>query len=134
MRMTTLSKAALWQRIRALGMKSLGLLWLLWIGIQQSIHTTIQYALRHGADLGLPGNLADWSDTHALRAVMLRGHDAVGNLLLGDLARERFINAQAPVPISAAAKAVDYLRLAREAVRGELPGSSAGGEQPKFAA
>ena len=72
MRMTTLSKAALWQRIRALGMKSLGLLWLLWIGIQQSIHTTIQYALRHGADLGLPGNLADWSDTHALRAVMLR--------------------------------------------------------------
>jgi hypothetical protein len=92
------------------------------------------YALRHGADLGLPGNLADWSDTHALRALMLRGHDAVGNLLLGDLARERFINAQAPMPISAAAKAIEYLRLAREAVRGESPGSSAGGEQPKFAA
>ena len=46
------------------------------------------YAARHAADLGLPARLIDWSDTHALRALLVHGHDAVGNLLLGDGARD----------------------------------------------
>lgn len=90
------------------------------------------YAARHGAGLGLPARLADWTDAHALRALLAHGHDVVGNLLLGETARERFLAAPVPVPIAGEAVAEEYPRLAREAALGERPGSSAGGEQPKF--
>lgn len=92
------------------------------------------YATRHGPALGLPARLTDWTDTHALRALLAHGHDLVGNLLPGDLARERFLATPLPTPIRAQDKAVAYVRLAGDAARGEIPGSSAGGEQPKFAA
>jgi hypothetical protein len=90
------------------------------------------YAARHGTELGLPERLTDWTDTHALRALLAHGHDVVGNLLLGDAARDRFLAAAAPDPIMEGRKAEEYARLALEAARGEMPGSSAGGEQPKF--
>lgn len=92
------------------------------------------YAARHGAELGLPQRLAEWNDTHALRALLMNGHDVVGNLLLGDIARERFLTSHAPLAIAAAGKAADFARLASQAAQGETPGSSAGGEQPKFTA
>jgi hypothetical protein len=92
------------------------------------------YAARHGGALGLPARLVDWSDSHALRALLANGEDIVGNLLLGDAARDRFIAAALPVPIAEAQKAERYATLAREAAGGEMPGSSAGGEQPKFIA
>ncbi len=92
------------------------------------------YAARHAAELGLPERLTDWTDTHALRTLMAHGHDVVGNLLLGDIARDRFINAAAPYPITEEQKVEEYARLALEAARGEIPGTSAGGEQPKFTA
>lgn len=92
------------------------------------------YAARHAASLGLPERLVDWSDTHALRALIAHGHDVVGNLLLGDAARDHFLAAALPSPIAKLAKPTEYVRLAREAARGETPGSSAGGEQPKFTA
>jgi hypothetical protein len=88
------------------------------------------WAARHAAPLGLPSRLNEWSDTHALRALLAHGEDAVGNLLLGDLARERFLSAPAPVPVDVSR----YPGLAEAAERGDLPGSSAGGEQPKFVA
>ena len=90
------------------------------------------YAARYGAELGLPASLSDWTDTHALRALLVHGHDVVGNLLLGEIARERFLSEQSPVPVSEARKAEHYAQLAAEAARGDIPGSSAGGEQPKF--
>jgi DNA-binding transcriptional ArsR family regulator len=92
------------------------------------------YAARHGAALGLPERLTDWTDTHALRALLAHGHDVVGNLLLGDSARERFLEAPAIEPIAEQRKPAEYARLALEACRGEIVGSSAGGEQPKFTA
>ena len=92
------------------------------------------YVARHGAALGLPARLGDWSDTHALQALLVHGHDAVGNLLLGDTARGQFLAMAAGAPIPMAGKPATYARLAREAARGESPGSSAGGEQPKFSA
>ena len=91
------------------------------------------YAARHGAGLGLPERLANWSDTHALRALLAHGHDGLGNLLLGELARNLFLAAPLPEPVAVGEKAERYARLALDAARGELPGSSAGGEQPKFA-
>jgi len=65
-----------------------------------------------------------------LRALVAHGDDVVGNLLLGDFARDRFIDAPAPLPVDPA----QYPALAEAAERGDLPGSSAGGEQPKFPA
>lgn len=90
------------------------------------------YAARHGAELGLPERLTDWKDTHALRALIVQGNDVVGNLLLGDIARDRFLAAPIPDPVMEGQKAGEYARLALESARGEMPGSSAGGEQPKF--
>lgn len=92
------------------------------------------YAARHGAALGLPERLTDWTDTHALRALLAHGHDVIGNLLLGDSARERFLETPVIEPITEDQKPAEYARLALEASRGEIAGSSAGGEQPKFIA
>jgi hypothetical protein len=92
------------------------------------------YAARYGAELGLPQRLTDWTDTHVLRALLAHGHDQVGNLLLGDAARSRFLAAPIPEPIAEEGRGAEYVRLALEAARGEMPGSSAGGEQPKFIA
>lgn len=92
------------------------------------------YVAQHAQALGLPPNLSDWRDAHALRALMAHGHDAVGNLLLGDLARDQFLHNPVPEPIAQAHKGECYARLAEAAARGDQPGSSAGGEQPKFTA
>ena len=92
------------------------------------------YVAQHAQALGLPPSLSDWRDAHALRALMARGHDAVGNLLLGDGARDQFLHSPVPEPIAQAQKGEYYARLAEAAARGDPPGSSAGGEQPKFTA
>lgn len=86
------------------------------------------YARQHANRLRLPPDVRHWSDTEALRALLLHGGDAVGNLLLGDLARDRFVNEPAPVVV----RASDYPRLATEALTIGETWSSAGGEQPKF--
>jgi HipA-like C-terminal domain len=88
------------------------------------------YARQHASGLGLPPDVRHWSDTDALRALVANGGDAVGNLLLGDLARERFVNAPAPAAVGADV----YPRLAAQALTVGDTWSSAGGEQPKFCA
>lgn len=90
------------------------------------------WANRHGNRLGLPGRLNEWSDSDAIKALLDHGHDPVGNLLLGDTAREHFLTRPASTPIARQDKPETYVSLARQAAIGELPGSSAGGEQPKF--
>lgn len=92
------------------------------------------YAARHGAMLGLPERLTDWTDTHALLALLAHGQDVIGNLLLGDWTRDRFLTAPPPISIPAPKKPEAYVQLAKNAAQGDLPGSSAGGEQPKFTA
>lgn len=85
--------------------------------------------------LGLPLNLGDWQDAHVLRALLSPGgSDTVGNLLLGEAARERFLSQAPGEPLPGTDLAADYARLAAEASRGDVGGSSAGGEQPKFTA
>ena len=81
------------------------------------------------ADLRLPLRLSDWSDHHTLLAMSRRGEDLPGNLIIGE---ESFARWQAllPVPRSRA----DYTALAEATIRGHPPGSSAGGERPKFGA
>jgi hypothetical protein len=83
---------------------------------------------QHG-HLALPPRIADWSNDHVLIALARRGDDFTGNLILGSESVERWF---ATRPIAVARD--DYPRLAEAATAGEPPGSSAGGERPKFGA
>lgn len=71
-----------------------------------------------------------WSDDDVLRAMTLYGDDLPGNLIMGEAAFQRFHTL--PARASRVASAADYPLLAEQAMRGTHPGSSAGGEQPKF--
>ena len=87
-------------------------------------------------ELTLPPHLAHWSDDHILLALVRAGEDLPGNLLVGSAALDRYL---ALPPSRSAAPVVtdplqDYLRLAQLALGSAAPGSSAGGEQPKFCA
>lgn len=92
------------------------------------------FAQRHAAVLGLPADVATWSDRQVLRALAAQGHDAVGNLLIGDVARAQFLALPPPAPVPRRQRGTAYAERAAQALAGELPGSSAGGEQPKFTA
>lgn len=92
------------------------------------------FAQRHAAALGLPPSLADWSDRHVLRALSVQGDDLSGNLLVGEPARQRFLGAPTPEPMAAARRSAAYAVLAGQALAGDVAGSSAAGEQPKFTA
>ncbi len=79
--------------------------------------------------LGFNSNIKRWNDAEVLRFLQLFGEDHVGNVLLGDDAVNRFLNL--PHQESVQDKAI-YTQLAHHASTGDKPGSSAGGEQPKF--
>ena len=81
------------------------------------------------ADLRLPDRLSDWSDHHILIAMSRRGEDLTGNLIVGD---ESFARWQA-LDVTSVTRA-DYPALADATIAGHPPGSSAGGERPKFGA
>ncbi|MBP2844389.1 type II toxin-antitoxin system HipA family toxin YjjJ [Dickeya oryzae] len=87
------------------------------------------YASTYAADLGIPTNPEQWTDADVIRALLVHGHDAIGNLLIGEQARDRFLEMPEPTPVD---RATTYPALALAAGAGEAPGSSAGGEQPKF--
>jgi hypothetical protein len=87
------------------------------------------YASRYSSELGLPANPENWADADVIRALLAHGHDAVGNLLIGEQARNHFVEMPLPVAVD---RATAYPSLALAVSSGEAPGSSAGGEQPKF--
>jgi len=81
------------------------------------------------ADLRLPPRLSDWSDHHILLAMSRRGEDLPGNLIVGE---ESFARWQGIEFVSR--RRDDYPALAQATIAGHPPGSSAGGERPKFGA
>ena len=81
-------------------------------------------------ELALPSDPRYWSDDDVLRALALGGEDLPGNLVVGSASLERFFALADQLP--RAASEADYPQLALSALQGTLPGSSAGGEQPKF--
>jgi len=93
------------------------------------------FARRHG-DLRLPDNPDQWSDDDALFALARAGEDGIGNVVVGQASARRFyeMRASPTPPIADEQRATAYETLAVEAIDGVLPGSSAGGEQPKFGA
>ena len=92
------------------------------------------FAKATAAQLDLPDDLRMWSDDHVLLALAESGEDMVGNLLVGDNARRRWLTAPLAVLLPPENLAANYRELARRALAGEEAGSSAGGEQPKFTA
>lgn len=87
-------------------------------------------------ELGLPPRNIDWNEDHVLSALARRCEDTMGNLVIGQESIERYFRMarELPAPIRENAIADSYPRFAQEAVDGQPPGSSAGGEQPKFTA
>ena len=81
-------------------------------------------------ELQLGADPRHWSDDDVLRALATFGDDLPGNLIVGEAAFERFHTL--PQRASRVASAADYPRLADQAMQGTHPGSSAGGENPKF--
>lgn len=90
------------------------------------------YASAHAEELGLGADPRYWSDADIMKALVTHGHNAVGNLILGETARATFMSMAAPKEVNA--RNSEYLQMAEAARNGEQPGSSAGGEQPKFCA
>lgn len=92
------------------------------------------FARRHGEALALPTDPRLWDDDALLLALGAVGDDLPGDLLVGDAALRRFLDArlQAPAALPEAGLATQYATLAAQALEGALPGSSAGGEFPKF--
>ena len=80
-------------------------------------------------DLRLPARPSDWSDHHILLAMSRRGEDLTGNLLVGDESFARWQALEMPLKTRS-----DYPALAEATIEGQPPGSSAGGERPKFGA
>jgi len=86
-------------------------------------------------ELNLPARVQDWTDDHVLIYLTQRGSDTVGNLIVGVESLDRYLaGTQGPRVISADDRAAEYPLLARAAMLGGLPGSSAHGEHPKFSA
>lgn len=86
-------------------------------------------------ELELPARVVDWTDAHVLAYLTRRGTDNVGNLLLGEEAADRYMRASSEGGlVEATERATRYPALARAAMAGTPPGSSAQGEHPKFLA
>jgi hypothetical protein len=78
------------------------------------------YAKQASARLGINSNPVHWQDDDIVRSLQDLAGAAAGAYLLGDALG-------APLPLND-----DYLALAQQALQGDIAGSSAGGEFPKF--
>ena len=93
------------------------------------------FARRH-VDFSLPDKPENWSDDDAMVALARGGEDGVGDLVVGQESARRLYAqwAETPTPIASDERPSTYPVMANQAIDGVLPGSSAGGEQPKFGA
>lgn len=73
-----------------------------------------------------PSNPKRWTSNHIGRYLISNGEDLPGNIIFGEQALLRV--QRKPIPSSEE----HYPALADSVMNGEVPGSSAGGEQPKF--
>ena len=82
--------------------------------------------------LDLPRRIADWNDGQILEALTRRGEDCPGDLIVGDESAQRFFALEETI-VGPRSTTLAYDELATRAIAGNPAGSSAGGEQPKFA-
>lgn len=91
---------------------------------------------RRHPDLGAPKDVRNWTADDCLRYLTRYGTDLVGNLILGEGAFRRYLeqarrDAEAIAP---GLRETEYPKRAQAVLEHGDPGSSAGGEQPKFSA
>lgn len=87
---------------------------------------------RLAARLRLAEDIRLWQEEEILYALTIFDGDYTGGWLVGNENYRRWIEADAPQAITVDEKIASYTRLAHDALAGEIVGSSAGGEQPKF--
>lgn len=94
------------------------------------------FARAYARLLQLSEDPREWSEEDALLAITRFGADSVGNLIVGSVALELYLEAlQNPREPLVEARVPDaYAELADEAMALGIPGSSAAGEFPKFMA
>ena len=94
------------------------------------------FAGRFADELGLPTDPRLWDAAGVLVSLLLHGDDLPGDFILGERALDRFQRAslQPPKAVPFADRPARYAELATAALHGKVPGSSAGGEQPKLTA
>lgn len=97
------------------------------------------FARFHGPLLGLPVDPNRWSDDQTLLALANAEDNSPGNLLVGEESAASFqtdtlftCEDEPSLSIQSDCRLQMYPRLASWALSGEVVGSSAGGEQPKF--
>lgn len=88
-----------------------------------------QVGRKLAAEWGIAENPRHWGRADLGRYLRERGDDLPGNLVVGDASAERLAPGSEPTAMVARD---EYPELAGRALRGEVPGSSAAGEQPKF--
>ncbi|MBK6998657.1 MAG: type II toxin-antitoxin system HipA family toxin YjjJ [Rhodoferax sp.] len=98
-----------------------------------------RFALAQADNLGVAINPREWSDDDVVHVLMRYGMDTSGNLILGDMALQRWLQskadkAQAPTLLDDNTIAHGYAELATHASSRGAAGSSAAGEFPKFTA
>jgi hypothetical protein len=84
--------------------------------------------------LNAPPRARDWTDEHYLRYLTAYGSDVVGDLILGRAALDDYLlQLRQLVPRAAGQRDKYFPELADQSMHGGVPGSSAQGENPKFA-
>jgi len=88
-------------------------------------------------ELDLPGDILRWTTEQILKYISRRSEHAAGDLILGNESYRRSLESAAAQEASVIpdhVRGAHYPRMAEDSMQGEAPGSSAGGEQPKFTA
>lgn len=89
------------------------------------------FARKHAAALGQDVNPAGWSSRAVVEAMLRFGDDFAGAFVLGRESLRRALETRPPL-VAQERREAEYVRLAERVLDGDLVGSSAGGEQPKF--
>lgn len=88
-------------------------------------------------DLDLPADILRWTDAQVMKYIARRSEHAPGNLIFGNESYARYladVTAANDHVLASFERDARYPQMAEHAMQGEQPGSSAGGEQPKFTA
>lgn len=94
------------------------------------------FVQRVANELGAPVDLLRWGADDILLGLLHHGHDQPGDLVVGEAALQAALRLglSSDDVLTPGERDARYPQLAEAALRGEVPGSSAGGEQPKFLA
>ncbi|KAB8039769.1 hypothetical protein GCL60_05760 [Silvanigrella paludirubra] len=84
-------------------------------------------------ELNLPKDIRIWSSEHCLKYLTTKSFDNIGNLIIGDLAFQKYLSQKTQTNgIEFLKRAEQFELYANNVLSYGEPGSSAGGEQPKF--